>query len=54
MVQQAHHPEPGRRANPNDQNSKFKTSKTAIKLWISHHNVWVIGLLDLDIACPVK
>jgi hypothetical protein len=31
MVRQAHHPEPGRRANLNDQNSKFKTSKTGIK-----------------------
>jgi hypothetical protein len=25
MVRQAHHPEPGRRANSNDPNSKFKT-----------------------------
>jgi hypothetical protein len=24
-VRQAHHPEPGRRANPNDRNSKFQT-----------------------------
>ena len=27
MVRQAHHPEPGRRANPNDPISKFQTSE---------------------------
>ena len=27
MVRQAHHPEPGRRANPNDPNSKFETAE---------------------------
>ncbi len=30
MVRQAHHPEPGRRANPNDSNSKFETAELVV------------------------
>jgi hypothetical protein len=32
MVRQAHHPEPGRRANSNDQNSKFQTCTGEMKM----------------------
>ncbi len=45
MVRQAHHPELSRRANHNDQNSKFQTFTSSL------NNVWVIGDWDL---CRVK
>jgi hypothetical protein len=49
MVRQAHHPEPGRRANTNDQNSKFKTSAIVAAHLLSDREVSVIGISDLDI-----
>jgi len=51
MIYIYHHIAPGRaQTNPNDRISKFKTSKTAIKILISQHYVWVIGLSNLDIV----
>jgi hypothetical protein len=41
MVRQAHHPEPSRRVNHNDQNSKFETSVIVL----------VIEYWDLRFVC---
>jgi hypothetical protein len=49
MVRQAHHPEPSRRANTNDQNSKFKTGAIVAEHLFSDRKVSVIGISDLDI-----
>jgi hypothetical protein len=54
MVRQAHHPEPGRRANTNDQNSKFKTSTSFAKHLLSVRKVSVIGIYDLDIIWDLR
>jgi hypothetical protein len=51
MVRQAHHPEPSRRANPNDRNPKFKTVGIIVKYQHSDPYVSEIGFSDLDIIC---
>ena len=51
MVRQAHHPEPCRRANPNDRNSKFKTVRLVVKYQLTDQYVSEIGFSDLDIIC---
>ena len=45
-----HHPEPGRRANTNDRNSKFKTDSMIARHPISDRNVLVIGSWNFDIV----
>jgi hypothetical protein len=49
MVRQAHHPEPSRRANPNDRNSKFKTTTSSQKK--NPKYVWVIEYWNLRFTC---
>jgi hypothetical protein len=49
MVRQAHHPEPSRRANTNDRNSKFKTVRFVVKYQLSDRYISKIGFSDLDI-----
>jgi hypothetical protein len=39
MVRQAHHPEPSRKANHNDQNSKYQTMFWSLKNW-DLRSVW--------------
>ena len=54
MVRQAHHPEPGLRANTNDQNSKFKIGAIVAEHLLSGRNVSVIGIFDLDIIWDLE
>ena len=51
MVRQAHRPEPSRRANTNDQNSKFKTDRMTTRQRIRDRDVSVIGAWDLEFFC---